>query len=153
MKNDEGPDNIWLHCNSSAVRRAARQLNQLYEDAMGDTGLKGTQFSLLSQIRLSGEPSLKSLADAMVMDLSALGHTLKPLQRDGWVELVPDETDRRVKRVRLTDKGIAKQQEMTAHWQEAQARFERAFGKEQAAELRRTLTLIASPEFAKAFRG
>lgn len=70
-------DGIWLHCSNSAVRRASRQLGQLYEDAMGDTGLKGTQFSLMSQIAGSNEPTLKNLADAIVMDLSALGHTLE----------------------------------------------------------------------------
>ena len=144
-------DGIWLHCSNSAVRRAARQLGQLYEDAMGDTGLKGTQFSLMSQIAGSNEPTLKNLADAMVMDLSALGHTLKPLIRDGLVELVPDPKDRRAKRVRLTAKGAAMQRDLTARWQIAQDRFDKAFGKEKSEELRRTLAFISSDEFAKAF--
>lgn len=155
MVNDEKmrEDGIWLYCSNSAVRRASRQLGQLYEDAMGDTGLKGTQFSLLSQIARSGEPPLKSLAEAMVMDLSALGHTLKPLIRDGLVELVPDAKDRRVKRVRLTETGIAKQKELTARWQIAQDRFDKAFGKEKSEEMRRTLAFISSQEFAEAFNG
>ncbi|MEQ1405494.1 MarR family winged helix-turn-helix transcriptional regulator [Neorhizobium sp. Rsf11] len=155
MVNDKkmGEDGIWLYCSNSAVRRASRQLGQLYEDAMGDTGLKGTQFSLLSQIARSGEPPLKSLAEAMVMDLSALGHTLKPLIRDGLVELVPDAKDRRVKRVRLTETGIAKQKELTARWQIAQDRFDKAFGKEKSEEMRRTLAFISSQEFAEAFNG
>lgn len=155
MVNDEKmrEDGIWLYCSNSAVRRASRQLGQLYEDAMGDTGLKGTQFSLLSQIARSGEPTLKSLAEAMVMDLSALGHTLKPLIRDGLVELAPDAKDRRVKRVRLTETGIAKQKELTARWQIAQDRFDKAFGKEKSEEMRRTLAFISSQEFAEAFNG
>ncbi|WP_132409796.1 MarR family winged helix-turn-helix transcriptional regulator [Neorhizobium sp. S3-V5DH] len=150
-KKDQLEDGIWLHCSNSAVRRAARQLGQLYEDAMGDTGLKGTQFSLMSQIVRSGEPTLKSLAETMVMDLSALGHTLKPLIRDGYVELTPDQTDRRVKRVRLTDAGTAKQRDLTARWQVAQDHFDKAFGKEKSEEFRRSLAFISSPEFAKAF--
>lgn len=149
IDNDE--DGVWLYCSNSAIRRAARQLGQLYDDAMGDSGLKGTQFSLLSQIRLLGAPSLKTLANAMVMDLSALGHTLKPLLRDGLVELVPDEQDRRVKRVRLTSVGRAKQKEVAARWKEAQRRFDEVFGEDRSVELRRTLALISSPEFAKAF--
>ncbi|MEN3146471.1 MarR family winged helix-turn-helix transcriptional regulator [Neorhizobium sp. IRAMC:178] len=146
-------DGIWLHCSNSAVRRASRQLGQLYEDAMGDTGLKGTQFSLMSQIAGSDEPTLKNLADAMVMDLSALGHTLKPLIRDGLVELVPDAQDRRAKRVRLTDTGAATQLDLTTRWQVAQDRFDKAFGKDKSEELRRTLAFISSGEFAKAFNG
>ncbi|WP_411828481.1 MarR family winged helix-turn-helix transcriptional regulator [Neorhizobium petrolearium] len=144
-------DGIWLYCSNSAVRRASRQLGQLYEDAMGDTGLKGTQFSLLSQIARSGEPTLKSLAEAMVMDLSALGHTLKPLIRDGLVELMPDDKDRRAKRVGLTETGIEKQKDLTTRWQIAQDRFDKAFGKEKSEEMRRTLAFISSPEFAEAF--
>ncbi|UIK06872.1 MarR family winged helix-turn-helix transcriptional regulator [Neorhizobium galegae] len=147
----QNEDGVWLHCSNTAVRRASRHLGQLYEDAMGDTGLKGTQFSLLSQIARSNEPTLKNLAEAMVMDLSALGHTLKPLIRDGLVELVPDAQDRRAKRVRLTDAAAAMQRDLTARWQVAQDRFDKAFGKEKSAELRRTLAFISSDEFAKAF--
>ena len=149
IDNDE--DGVWLYCSNSAIRRAARQLGQLYDDAIGDSGLKGTQFSLLSQIRLLRTPSLKTLANAMVMDLSALGQTLKPLLGDGLVELVPDEHDRRVKRVRLTPVGTAKQTEVAEGWKEAQRRFDQVFGEDRSAELRRTLALISSPDFANAF--
>ncbi|CDZ42856.1 MarR family winged helix-turn-helix transcriptional regulator [Neorhizobium galegae] len=150
-KQGQTEDGIWLHCSNSAVRRASRHLGQLYEDAMGDIDLKGTQFSLMSQIARSNEPTLKNLAEAMVMDLSALGHTLKPLIRDGLVQLVPDAQDRRAKRVRLTDMGAATQRDLTARWQIAQDRFDKAFGKEKSEELRRTLAFISSNEFAEAF--
>jgi DNA-binding MarR family transcriptional regulator len=145
-------DGVWLYCNNSAVRRAARQLGQLYDEAMGKTGLKGTQFSLMTQIGGSDEPTVKALAGAMVMDLSALGHTLKPLIRDGLVELVPDQKDRRAKRVRLTAEGVLRQQEMMALWQQAQDRFDASFGRERAEELRRTLAFLSSPAFAESFR-
>lgn len=144
-------DGIWMHCTNSAIRRAARQVGQLYDDAMGDTGLKGTQFSLLSQIRNDGQPALKALAETMRMDLSALGHTLKPLVRDGFVELVADPADRRVKRVRLTALGEAKQAELLERWRVAQARFDAVFGAEKSADIRRALAFISSPEFAEAF--
>jgi DNA-binding MarR family transcriptional regulator len=146
-------DGIWMHCSNTAIRRAARQLGQLYDDCMDGTGLKGTQFSLLSQIAASGEPALKQLAEAMVMDLSALGHTLKPLIRDGYVQLVPDAQDRRVKRARLTALGQKTQKNLLANWRDAQGRFDRVFGKQQSEEIRKALAIVSSPEFAKAFRG
>jgi DNA-binding MarR family transcriptional regulator len=149
MARDE--KDVWFHCTNSAMRRATRQLGQLYDDAMGDTGLKGTQFSLMSQIAVLGNPTQKALAEAMVMDLSALGHTLKPLIRDGLVNLVPDEKDGRAKRVQLTAEGTRQQQSMLGPWREAQDRFDKAFGKEKSEELRRALALIASTDFAKAF--
>jgi DNA-binding MarR family transcriptional regulator len=144
-------EGIWMHCTNSAIRRAARQVGQLYDDAMGDTGLKGTQFSLLSQIRNDGQPALKALAETMRMDLSGLGHTLKPLIRDGLVELSTDPADRRVKRVRLTAEGEAKQAELLERWHVAQARFDAVFGAEKSAEIREALAFISSPEFAEAF--
>ncbi|AYD00531.1 MarR family winged helix-turn-helix transcriptional regulator [Neorhizobium sp. NCHU2750] len=144
-------DNIWFHCSNSSVRRAARQLRQLYGDAMGMTDLRGTQFSLLSQIRHLKEPTQKELAQVMIMDLSALGHTLKLLIRDGLVELVPDEKDRRARRVRLTPAGEQRQDELVAAWQNAQRRFDKVFGAERSEEFRRALAFIASDEFAAAY--
>ncbi|HEV7250998.1 MAG TPA: MarR family winged helix-turn-helix transcriptional regulator [Shinella sp.] len=147
-------DGVWQHCTNSAIRRAARQLGQLYDDLIEPSGLKGTQFSLMSQIALSGKDGtpLKPLAEGLVMDLSALGHTLKPLTRDGLVELIPDERDGRVKRARLTPLGAQKQEEALALWQDAQGRFDAVFGAERSAEMRSLLGLISTPDFAKAFR-
>ncbi|MBP1850645.1 MarR family winged helix-turn-helix transcriptional regulator [Rhizobium halophytocola] len=143
---------IFDYCNSSAARRAARQLGQFYGEAMAGAGLNGTQFALLSQISLSGAPTQKALAAELVMDLSALGHTLKPLIRDGLIEIIKDETDGRVRRVRLTPSGEAAHRAMVPLWQKAQARFDAAFGADRAEELRRTLAFISSDAFAAAFR-
>ena len=142
----------WTVCSNSALRRATRQLGQLYEDVFAPSGLRGTQFSLMTQIHMNGRPSLKFLADGLVMDLSALGHTLKPLIRDGLVKLEPDAKDKRVKRAMLTPAGIAKWEEGNRLWAEARDRFENAFGAEAAAELRNTLNRISSAEFAESFR-
>ncbi|MXN51965.1 winged helix DNA-binding protein [Shinella sp. AETb1-6] len=148
------PEGVWQNCTNSAIRRAARQLGQLYDEAIAPSGLKGTQFSLMSQIALAGRDgvALKPLAEALVMDLSALGHTLKPLTRDGLVELIADEKDGRVRRARLTALGMARQEEALTMWRNAQARFDAAFGAERSAEMRALLGFVASPGFAKAFR-
>ena len=151
MSETEG---VWQHCTNSAIRRAARQLGQLYDDIVATSGLKGTQVTLMSQIARSGREGtpLKPLAEGLVMDLSALGHTLKPLTRDGLVELIPDERDGRVKRARLTPLGARKQEEALALWHDAQGRFDAVFGAERSAEMRSLLGLISTPDFAKAFR-
>lgn len=151
MAESSAPDGAWNYCSNSALKRASRQLGQLYEDVLAPSGLKITQYTLLTQIKLGRETPLKTLAEAMVMDLSALGHTLKPLQRDGLVELVADKHDRRVKRVRLTDRGNQLWSDTNGLWRDAQARFDAAFGKEASENLRRTMDLIASPGFAAAF--
>jgi DNA-binding MarR family transcriptional regulator len=143
--------NTWDFCTNAAIRRASRRVGQLYDDAIAPSGLRTTQYTLLAQIRLLGEPTLRQLANALVMDLSALGHTLKPLERDGYVTLVPDEKDRRARRARLTPKGLARLAEATALWHKAQSRFDAEFGAKKSAALRRALDLISSDEFAEKF--
>jgi DNA-binding MarR family transcriptional regulator len=138
-------------CNNAALRRAARRLGQLYDDALAESGLKATQGTLLIHVQLLSEPTLKALADELVMDLSALSHTLKPLIRDGLIKIVPDKKDARAKRITLTPAGRDKLELNLKLWSEAHARFEKMLGPERAEQLRATLDVIASPDFARAF--
>ena len=141
-----------VYCNNSCLRKATRHIGQLFDDIIKPSGLKATQFGLLAHIKAMGAPTMKMLAEVLVMDLSALGHTLKPLVRDGFVELTPDEEDRRSKRVRLTELGEAKTGETADLWQIAQRRFDEALGAEKAEQLREVLDFVASDEFNQAFR-
>jgi DNA-binding MarR family transcriptional regulator len=139
-------------CNNAALRRATRRLGQLFDDVLAPTGLRTTQHGLLAQIEVMGSPALGELAEIMVMDASALSHTLGPLTRDGLVSFVVDDRDRRKRRIVLTEAGKARLEQSTILWSEAHARFERVFGVEKAAALRELLVGLASPGFAEAFR-
>ncbi|WP_192182831.1 MarR family winged helix-turn-helix transcriptional regulator [Mesorhizobium amorphae] len=134
-------------CNNATLRRAGRKLGRFYDDVLAPSGLKGTQYGLLYQIHIGSEPAMGAIAEALIMDLSALGHTLKPLIRDGYVETFADKDDRRVKRVRLTPQGGLKLDEATKLWTIAQQRFEAMLGKDQAAKLRAALDEIATLDF------
>ena len=83
------------------------------------------------------------------MDLSALGHTLKPLVRDGLLELVMDEEDRRSRRVHLTKLGRARLKAAQAIWKKVHVSFDSAFGDKDAVRFRATLDFIASPAFSE----
>lgn len=134
-------------CNYAMLRRATRKLGQFYDDVQAPSGLKATQQGLLYQIHIGGEPAMGAIAAALVMDLSALGHTLKPLIRDGYVETFSDPDDRRIKRVRLTRQGRIKLDEAMTLWQTAQQRFEDVVGKEKAERLRAVLDDISALDF------
>ena len=140
-------------CNNSMLRRASRMLGQLYDDELAPSGLRATQHGLLAQIYIMGAPTLRDLAAEIVMDLSALGHTLKPLIRDGYVALVPDKEDRRVKHATLTNAGQKKLQQTMRLWAKAQERFEKVFGDKKAASLRAILGELSSETFRKAYKG
>jgi DNA-binding MarR family transcriptional regulator len=127
-------------------------LGQLYDDALSPSGLKATQHGLLAQILMMDDPTLRELAEEIVMDLSALGHTLKPLIRDGYVALVPDKKDGRVKHATLTKAGKRKLEQTIVLWSEAQRRFEAVFGEKRAASLRDILEELSSETFRQSYK-
>jgi DNA-binding MarR family transcriptional regulator len=138
-------------CNNGAVRQAARMLGQLYDDVLAPSGLRVTQHNLLYTIDTMDGPTLRTMAEALVMDLSALGHSLKPLVREGFGAIVPDPNDGRAKRATLTKAGIKTWIMSTRRWHDAQSRFDVAFGAKKAEELRVLLVGIATQEFRAAF--
>lgn len=138
-------------CNGTALRKATRRVSQLYDAVLAPSGLRGTQRSILVHIARGDTPTMGTLAAALVLDRSALAHNLKPLERDGLVEILVDPADKRGRRVALTAQGTAKLRESMDLWREAQHRFEAAFGPDQAKALRAALATIASPEFTHAF--
>jgi DNA-binding MarR family transcriptional regulator len=139
------------YCNNAALRKAARRLGKLYDAVLEPCGLKATQFSLLTQTYDLGSPTMAELARSLVMDLSAMRHSLGPLMRDGLVKLRVEQQDRRVKRVVLTPAGVAKFEEAMQLWRKAQGRFEKVFGSARAARLRSELKLLTSDEFEDVF--
>jgi DNA-binding MarR family transcriptional regulator len=132
-------------CNAAAARRAARRLSLMYDSVLAPTGLKSTQYGILSKLNSRGAnlPTVHELAEELVMDRSTLGQNLRPLERDGLVTLLTDPKDRRIRLIALTKLGLAKLTEAAKYWRVAQDRFEAAFGKHEAAELRSVLFSIA----------
>ena len=139
------------YCNNAVLRKAARRLARLYDGALEPSGLKATQYVLLTQIYDLGNPTMANLANSLLMDLSATRHSLGPLIRDRLVRVRVDPRDRRVKRVALTPTGVAKFKEAMQLWRAAQGRFERALGPARAARLRSELSFLASEKFKEAF--
>lgn len=139
-------------CYCTALRKASRLVSLLYDEALAPTGLKTTQRAVLAQIRRSEPVSVGDLAEALVMDPGGLAHTLKPLVRDGWVEIGTDPDDRRSRSIRLTAAGYGKLRDSDAAWAQAQASFEAGFGDAEAQALRAAIAVLASDDFSTAFQ-
>lgn len=140
-----------LLCNGATLRKATRRVTQLYDAILAPCGLKMSQCSIMASIDRVGSPTMSDLAHAMTLDRSALAHNMKPLERDGYVEQTPNESDGRSRRIRLTVVGQAKLAESNELWQQAQHRFEAVYGRENAEQLRASLSIIFSDEFAELF--
>ena len=138
-------------CNCTTLRKASRRISQLYDTALAPSGLKTTQRAILAQIGRSQPTTVGTLAEALVMDSGALAHTLKPLERDGLVEVTIDPDDRRNRLIALTPAGRARLAETDALWAKAQRGFEIAFGGTESEALREALQFLVSDRFITAF--
>lgn len=147
-----------LSCTHTALRRAARQLAQIYDDALSPSGLTSAQALLVAQIDALGGapggtgPSLQMLARRLGIQISALTHALRPLLRDKVVAVTIDTTDRRVKRAVLTETGLQQTRQMDALWRDVNRRIEEVLGGGAAEELRLLANKVAAPEFAAALQ-
>ena len=135
-------------CCATAMRKASRRLTQLYDEALAPTGLRSTQLSILAEIAQAGRtaPTLSELAQALVLDRSALGHNLRPLERDGLIRMEPGREDRRQRLVVLTPQGKRVLTAAGKLWRQAQAHFFSVYGEEKADLLRSALAEIAYDE-------
>jgi DNA-binding MarR family transcriptional regulator len=139
-------------CNCLALRQAARHVSQFYDQALAPSGLRTTQYSILSRLKRRGPMTINALAAEMVMDRTTLGRNILPLQRDKLIAVVPGESDRRSKELRLTEAGVARLRAALKSWQGAQQQFESTFGVARAKALRTLLHDVTSHELEAAGR-
>src|SRR5947207_8409422 len=89
------------------LQRAARAVARRFDAAFRPLGLTNGQFSLMMSLNRPEPPSIGEVAALLAMDRTTLTAALKPLERRGLVTLSVDETDRRSRRLSLTDAGRA----------------------------------------------
>ena len=106
-------------CACANLRKAARAVTQLFDAALAPSGLKATQFTLLATSRLSGEATINGLAERMAMDRTTLSRNLKPLVRDGLLEVSPGG-DGRTRLVRISLEGEQALDKAYPMWKMAQ---------------------------------
>jgi DNA-binding MarR family transcriptional regulator len=130
-------------CYATALRKASRRLSGMYDDALAPAGLRSTQYAILRELAVDGPLTINELAALLVLDRSGLGHSLRPLQRDGLVELVKSSVDRRSVEVTLTEQGNRRYERASALWQTAQDEVVAELGTSMASQLRQQLNVIA----------
>lgn len=116
-----------VNCTCFGLRKAARAVTQMYDQALKPTGLRATQISLLMAAKLAGPRGVAELAELMVMDRTTLTRNLKPLLDQGLLEHVPSP-DRRRRPIAITSAGQRVLTQALPHWREAQARMAEGLG-------------------------
>jgi len=110
------------------AQRAARALARRFDEALRPVGLTNGQFSLLMSLNRPQPPAIAPVAQLLAMDRTTLTAALKPLQRDGLVDIDPDPADRRSRLLKLTDQGHAVLARAMPIWRRTHAEIEAQLG-------------------------
>jgi DNA-binding MarR family transcriptional regulator len=123
-------------CTAAKVRRLARRVTQIYDEALSSFGLTIGQFGVLNSLGRRNSIGVGALAEQLGSDASTVSRLLKPLESAGLIVIGPDLADRRAKAIRLTDAGYEARRAAAAGWTAAQAQMATALGDGRLAALR-----------------
>jgi DNA-binding MarR family transcriptional regulator len=121
-------------CTNLKLRQLMRRVAQHYDAEVGKTGLKGTQYSLLSYVVKLGPIRPGDLAREMKIDASTLTRNLQPLIDAGLLASGPG-VDGRSRLVSATDLGREKRVEAQRRWRVAQEGINQTLGARRVVEL------------------
>lgn len=133
-------DDIARACVALHVRMTARAVTRAYDEAMRPSGLKITQFVLLSALSTGAWRSVTELADRFALERTSLTRNLQLLVAAGLIE--PVECKGRASIYAVTAKGRAAIEAAIPHWRQAQERIEGGLGKDNWSETRDRLKAL-----------
>jgi len=123
-----------LPCTCATLRRTARALTQIYEEALRPFGLRATQFTILQVLSLAGELTQGELGRILAMDSTTLTRTLEIMSRQRWIAKRRGK-DRREWRLRIAKAGKAQFEGAVPAWQQVQDKVKREMGAGQLDQL------------------
>ena len=137
-------------CAAYQFRRTSRAVARLYDSAIAPSGLRSTQFAILTAIAKLQPVSMSRVGEILVIEPATMTRNLRLLQKDGLVNIAP----RGVRRQRLLTLTLKAEKALAVAvplWREAQARFLASLGrhwKELQDELEHAADVAVSLETA-----
>lgn len=128
------------------LQRAARAVARRFDDALRPVGLSNGQYSILIALNRPEPPRIKDLATFLAMDRTTLTANLKPLERRGLLEVLPDVIDRRSRRLGLTEAGRDLLVRALPIWRAMHDAVDADLSEMVSAALRRDLLALAAPK-------
>ena len=125
-------------CTCGELRKAARAITILYDDAIKSSGLLSTQFGLLQVIYNIDSMRISDLADRLRMDRTTLTRNLSVLEREGLIKISQGK-DLRTRIVAATQKGRSSVAKATPLWNEVQRKVRQKMGESSWHELMQNL--------------
>jgi len=122
-------------CFCLASRQTARKITRLYDRAMQESGIRVTQFTILSQVMLRGEMPIGKLAGILGMERTTLTRNLMLLEGRKWISIKPGD-DPRSRIIAITAQGRGIVRRGFPYWSKAQAHVGRMLGGDGQAALK-----------------
>jgi len=122
------------------LQRAARSVARMFDEVLRPFGLTNGQFSLLMSLNRPAPPRINDVAALLAMDRTTLTANLKPLQKRGLVDVQVDESDRRGRRLVLTEAGRDVLTEAVPIWRKTHDELDRLLTAVTPDALRHGLT-------------
>jgi len=114
-------------CAAYQFRRTSRAVARLYDAAIATSGLRSTQFAILTAIARLQPVAISRVAELLVIDSTTMTRSLRLLQKEGLIEIAP----RGLRRQRLLSLTLKAEKALAVAvplWREAQARFLASLG-------------------------
>jgi len=118
------------NCVCFNLRRAARAVTQFYDSEMRRHGIRPTQGTILSSLQAKDSWNMAELSDWLGMDRTTLVRNLRPLQRDGLVQISGGGRGNRVE-MAITANGRKRIEKLTHAWKSAQCAAVRTLGEKR----------------------
>jgi DNA-binding MarR family transcriptional regulator len=139
MKQDTDPQTTdymaCADCFCLASRQAARKITRLYDGYMQGSGIRATQFTILSQLMLRGEMAIGKLANILGMERTTLTRNLTLLEQRKWVSIKTGD-DPRSRMIGITAQGHSIVRRGFPYWSKAQAHVGKLLGADGEAALK-----------------
>jgi len=107
------------NCVCFNLRWVTRAVTQFYDAEMRRHGIRPTQGTLLASLNAKESWSMAELSDWLGMERTTLVRNLRPLQRDGFVEVGGGGRGNLVE-LSITAKGRKQVEKLTPAWKSAQ---------------------------------
>lgn len=125
------------------LQRAARAMGRRFDEALRPVGLTHGQYSVMISINRPTPPKIGDVARLLAMDRTTLTANLKPLERRGLITVSADPSDKRNRRVALTDEGRALLVIAVPIWRATHDEVDTLFNAADEATLKKSLLAIA----------
>jgi DNA-binding MarR family transcriptional regulator len=122
-------------CFCLASRQAARKITRLYDSYMQESGIRVTQFTILSQLMLRGVMPIGKLAGMLGMERTTLTRNLAPLEQQKWITIHTGD-DPRARMIDITAQGRGIVRRSFPVWSKAQAHVAKLLGADGEAALK-----------------